>query len=297
MLVNDKVKNKKIKEKFNKNAYEWKGIAFLLPSMIGVGIFYFVPYVDVLRRSFVSVSGSGFTGLRNIESVLLNQSFKLAFQNTGKFMLVCIPLLLIISLFFALILKELTPSVGFLKTGFLLPMGIPVASVVLFWKVFFGRSGLLNHILEAFGIGGIDWMNSSSAFGVLVFSYIWKNLGYNIILWLAGLSIIPNQIYEAAKMDGANKRARFIFITLPNLKSSIFIIAVMAIINSFKVFREAYLISGNYPHESMYMLQHIFNNWFRNLSIDKLAAGAFLVSMVFLSLIGILYKSYGKGVE
>ena len=120
-------------------------------------------------------------------------------------------------------------------------------------------------------------MNSGSAFWILFISYIWKNLGYDIVLWMAGLAGISSNIYEAARVDGAGEMQCFFYITLPNLKSSLYTITVLSFLNSFKVFREAYLVAGDYPHESIYMMQHLFNNWFVNLDIQKMTAAAVML--------------------
>lgn len=143
-----------------------------------------------------------------------------------------------------------------LKIGFLFPMAIPVASVVLLWKGVFDPQGFLNS-LNLFGISGNDWMNTKSAFWVLVFSYIWKNMGYCMILWLASLATIPKEMYEAAKIDGSGEMACFLYITLPNLLSSFFTITVISLINSFKVYREAYLVAklsgSKYLHDAAFV--------------------------------------------
>ena len=130
------------------------------------------------------------------------------------------------------------------------------------------------------------------SFWVLVVSYIWKNLGYNVVLWLAGLAGISPSIYEAAAVDGAGAWTIFWRITLPNLLPSLFTITVLSFLNAFKVFREAYLVAGDYPHDSMYLLQHLFNNWFRELSMDKLAAGAVMTAGVILFLILLLRRAW-----
>ena len=104
--------------------------------------------------------------------------------------------------------------------------------------------------------------------------------------------MIPNNLYEAARIDGAESRQIFFRITLPNLKPMIFVVGVLALLNSFKVFREAYLVAGNYPNESMYLIQHLFNNWFRDLSLDKMAAASFLISIVLILLIFALRKAW-----
>lgn len=272
----------------------WKNPAwwFLLPSFAGVCIFYFIPYIDVFRRAFFSAAGGEFQGLDNFKTVLTNPAFQLAVKNTGLFMLVCIPLLLSLSLVIAVWIYRYSKIGNFLKTGFLLPMAIPVAAVVLLWRILFDDQGLLNGVLDRWGTGTCEWMDTRWAFVILVVSYIWKNLGYHIVLWLAGLSMIPDQIYEAAQMDGASDRVIFFRITLPNLLPMLFIIAVLALLNSFKVFREVYLVAGNYPNESIYMIQHLFNNWFRDLALDKMTAGAVLLSILLILLIFLLQKAW-----
>ena len=114
-----------------------------------------------------------------------------------------------------------------------------------------------------------------------------------MVLWLAGLSTISPAIYEAAKVDGASSWQQFTKITIPQLLPTLFTIVVLSLLNSFKVFREAYLIAGDYPHDSMYMLQHLFNNWFVSLDIDKLSAAATIVAGVILILILLLQRTWG----
>ncbi len=219
-------------------------------------------------------------GIDNFHTIFTNKAFELAAKNTIRFELICLPLLLGLSLLIALALYRYKRIGQFLKSGFLIPMAIPVASVVLLWQFLFDSKGFINGFISKFGLDGYDWMNSGSAFWVLVFAYVWKNIGFNIIIWLAGLSSISPAIYEAARMDGASEWQCFLKITLPNLLPTIYITFVLSLLNSFKVFREAYLIAGDYPHESIYMLQHTFNNWFRDLSLEKMSAGAVIVVLV-----------------
>ena len=173
-------------------------------------------------------------------------------------------------------------------------MAIPVASVVLIWRLLFHQNGYFSGLLHMFGMQSQDWMDTGFAFWILVFSYVWKNLGYNVVLWMAGLTAIPDTLYEAARADGANNIQCFRYITMPNLMSTLYTITVLAFLNSFKVFREAYLVAGDYPHESMYLLQHVFNNWFRELSLDKMAAGAVITFLAVMILILLLQRAWGR---
>ena len=250
------------------------GFLFVLPSLLGVLFFLVIPFVDVVRRSFLEAVSGAWAGFANYRTIFSNTAFRLAAGNTLRFELVCIPLLLILSLLAALLLNSLQSHIQFYKSCFLIPMAIPVASAVLLWKVLFHERGLLSGLLHLFHLPGEDWMHTPWAFWILIASYLWKNLGYDLVLWLAGLSGISPSFYEAARVDGAGRWQCFWYITLPNLLPSLFTISVLSVLNSFKVFREAYLIAGDYPHESMYLLQHLFNNWYRDLSMDKMAAGA-----------------------
>lgn len=274
---------------------EAKAYLFLLPSLLGVSFFVLIPFCDAIRRSLLDAMGRNYVGIQNYNTVIHNEAFLLAAKNTVRFVLICIPLLLLISLILSLLLYSQKKCRDFFKTTFLLPMAIPVASVALLWKIIFHKNGLLNSFLLFFGGTAIGWMNSKYAFWVLIFSYLWKNTGYDIILWLAGLSGISSTLYEAASLDGAGKLQIFRFITLPLLLPTVFIISVLSLVNSFKVFREAYLVAGNYPDKSIYMIQHLFNNWFVNLEIHKMCAGAVIFAFIIVVAVLVIEWITGKG--
>ena len=259
---------------------------FLLPNLLGVTAFALIPMGEVLVGAFRSAVGGRWVGLQNFTTVLGNRAFRLAAGNTGRFMLVCIPLLLVLSLLLALGLRRAWGG-KMLRGAYLLPMAVPAASVVLVWKLLFHGNGLLNGLLNALHLPGVDWMGSDASFWMLVVSYLWKNLGYTVVLWTAALGTIPASIYEAAQIDGADCLQTFFYITLPNLKGSAFSIGVLSLLNSFKVFREAWLVAGDYPQEKMYLIQHLYNNWFRDLDYDKIAAASVLVSLAVLGLIAL----------
>lgn len=278
------------KKKWNKSRRAF--LAFLLPSFLGVMFFVLLPFLDVFKRSFTTAVTGEFVGLKNYETVYENGAFRLAVGNTLRFTLVCLPLLLFLGLCAALLLTNLK-QVQLIKSFFLLPMAMPAATVVLIWKMTFSGNGLLNRMLSS----NTDYMGTELAFWVLVFSYMWKNLGYTVVLWLAGLLAIPEDYIQAAKVDGAGRVRIFFSIILPQLKGSMYTITVLIFLNSFKVFRESYLVSGAYPHESMYLLQHLFNNWFVYLELDKMAAAAVCIGIVLLGVILFLEKLWEEGDE
>ncbi len=267
------------------------GLWFLLPSLLGVLVFVLLPFLDVVRRSFLSAVTEEWVGLKNYHDVLENGAFRLACWNTFRFTLCCLPVLIGISLVIGVLLQRRSRLGDAIKTALLFPMAVPVASIVLVWRALFLPHGLVNGALDLLSIEPQDWMATSKALWVLVGSYLWKNLGYDMVLWMAGLSSISGSIYEAARIDGAGEWTIFRCITLPCLLPTLFTVTVLSILNSFKVFREAYLVAGDYPHKSMYLLQHLFNNWFLDLSFDRMAAGAVLTALVILCFIGLLRRN------
>lgn len=278
------------KKKWNKSRRAF--LAFLLPSFLGVVFFVLLPFLDVFKRSFTTAVTGEFVGIQNYVTVYENRAFRLAVGNTLRFTLVCLPLLLVLGLLAALLLTNMKQA-QLLKSFFLLPMAMPAATIVLIWKMTFSESGFLNRLLSAH----TDYMGTGLAFWVLVFSYVWKNLGYTVVLWLAGILAIPEDYIQAAKVDGAGKVRIFFSIILPQLKGCMYTITVLSFLNSFKVFRESYLVSGAYPHESMYLLQHLFNNWFVYLELDKMAAAAVCIGIVLLGVILLLEKLWEEGDE
>ena len=268
-------------------------IVFLLPSFLGVTVFVLIPFLDVVRRSFVTAVTQEWAGINNYRNVFENQAFRLAIHNTVRFTAVCLPLLIGLGLFLATWLSRLR-QIQLIKSLFLFPLAMPAATVVLIWRMIFSKQGLLNGFLIRLGAlpEGVlpDYMGTGASFWVLVFSYVWKNLGYTMVLWLAGIFAVSDDMCEAARVDGASERQVFWRVIFPNLKSSLYTITVLSFLNSFKVFREAYLVAGSYPHEDMYLLQHLFNNWFVNLELDKMAAAAVCVGTVLFLIILLLQR-------
>lgn len=260
----------------------------------GTVCFALAPFCRTVVRSFQNALGTAFVGLENYRMVLGNTAFQIAAGNTLRFTFVCIPLLVAGSLVLSVVLQRQTYIKNGLKSMFLVPAAVPAASVVLVWKLLFHSNGLLNRALLATAGGKVEWMTTSASFWVLVLSYLWKNLGYDMILWMAGLAGIPEEIYEAAHMDGAEERACFFRITLPNLLPSLYTISVLSFLNSFKVFREAWLVAGDYPQQDMYLLQHLYNNWFRDLAFDKISAAAVLTALVVCVLILLLQRAWER---
>lgn len=287
----------------NNRAGKRKFWLFLAPSFFGVIIFVLLPFLDVFKRSFETAVTGKFLGFKNYQIIFTNEAFLLAVKNTVRFTLVCIPLLVAVGLLLALLLSKINHMIV-LKSAYLFPLALPTATIVLVWKMLFYQKGFLNLFLtklgEWTGLWGeiaIDYLGSEASFWVLVGSYVWKNAGYTVVLWLAGLFSIPKEMTEAAKVDGASAIQCFLKVKLPNLKGSLYTIVVLSFLNSFKIYREAYLVAGAYPHQDMYLLQHLFNNWFVNLDFDKMAAATVCVGGFLFVVIMLLQRMWDREVH
>lgn len=263
---------------------------FLVPSGIGFALFYLIPFAMGMYYSFMSQSvGGEFVGFDNYLELLESGSFRQAVSNTSYFSAVSVPLMVMLSLGLAMLLNENTYIQKWLRTAYVMPLVVPVASIIMIWQLLFDWNGSLNAWLNSFGYERVDWMKAESARWVVIMVYLWKNIGYNVILFLAGLQQIPKDYYETARIEGAGRLRQFRSITLVYLTSTMFFVVIMSIINSFKVFRETYLIAGDYPHDSIYMMQHYMNNMFVSLDIQKLTAAATLMFLCILLIVLVLF--------
>ena len=254
-------------------------LLFLAPGAAGFALFYLIPFAIGVGYSFSdrTIDGS-FVGLDTYKALIASGSFRKAAANTLLFTSISVPLLMVLSLGLALLLSKPLFLRRWLQTAFVLPLVVPVASVVTIWQIFLDWNGTLNAWLHDLGIGRIDWLQSDWSMATLIAMYVWKNIGYDMILFLAGLLMIPPSYYETARIEGAGRLRQFVHITLVYLTPTTVFVMLISIINSFKVFRETYLLAGDYPYDRIYMMQHYMNNMFFSLDIQKLAAAATLMA-------------------
>lgn len=276
-------------------------VLFLAPSLSGVSIFFILPFIVVIYYAMVdNPINNQFVFLDNFINVFGNGAFQLAAINTLKFSIIAVPLAVILSLGLAMLLDHKIPYRSQFRAFFLTPMMVPVASIVLIFQVMFHYNGAVNDVLGVFGIDKIDWLKSSYAPVVIIILFLWKNLGYNMILFMAAISSIPKDLLEVAILESASAWRIFIHIKIRYLSSTILFVTILSLISSFKVFREIYLLTSDYPYDSLYMLQHFMNNTFHNLDYQKLSAAAIIMSVVMVIIIGILFiveNRFGKDME
>ena len=291
-------KNPHLRRRLTEGAKAW---SWLLPSLIGVMIFFIIPFCVVLYYSVLdNPIFSNFVGLKNFTKLFSNAAFLQASRNTAVFSAIAVPLSVLLSLWMAFALNSRIPGKSWLRSCFLCPLMVPIASVVLVWQVLFHYHGTLNQMLGLFGGEPVDWFNTSRAYLVLTVMFLWKTLGYNMILFMSAIAGIPRDIVEVAELEGASGWYTFLHIKLRYLSPTILFVTILSIISSFKMFREVYLLTGDHPYESMYLLQHFMNNTFKSLDYQKLSSAAVLLSLVMIVIIGILFiieRKYGEDVE
>ncbi len=271
---------------------------FLAPSFLGVMVFMVVPFMVIIYYSLVDGPVDGnFAGLDNFKMLFSNDAFLQAAKNSILFSAIAVPMAVVLSLMLAVLLDANIPWQSQFRTFFLCPMMVPVASVVLIWQVIFNAHGVMNNLLEIFGFQGTDWLKSDYSMLVVISMFLWKNLGYNMILFMAALGSVPKDIIEVAQLEAAGKFTIFFRIKLRYINSTVLFVIILSLMNSFKVFREVYLLSGAYPYESLYMLQHFMNNTFESLDYQKLSSAAIVMCVFMIVVIGILFFIESKAGE
>lgn len=242
---------------------KYKAYLVILPSLIGFFLLYILPFFIGIKFSMQRSSfNDSFVGLNNYINIFHNDAFMLALKNNLIFMVIAIPLVMVVSFIVALLMHEL--KVHFLiKIAMIIPIAIPSAAVSGFFKAVFDMEGL-------------SLIESRYAMLAVIIIYIWRSAGYNIIIYMAALGQMNKSALEAASIDGAGYMSRLYHITLPMMIPSTFFVAIMSIMNSFKVFKDVYILQGAYPNPQIYMLQHYMNNIFSKLQNEKLTTAAYI---------------------
>ena len=268
------------------------GLLLASPAVVGLLAFLVLPFGYTFLRSFTTGLGWGrFVGLENYAQLFGNRLFLLALKNTFLFLACGLALILPLSLFLALLLQKTGKWGKGLAMALLFPMVLPASAIVIVVNLVFAENGLLSQLT-----GPTPWMDSPFAFVILLGLYLWKNVGIAVVILLAGLTTIPGELYESANMDGAGKWTRLTKVTLPMLRPELLVVTILSSLNAFKNFREAFVLGGDHPHESIYMLQHFMNNNFENMNFPRLSVAAVVFFVLLFCLYALLLKSpLGQG--
>lgn len=280
--------------------YQWRtprrrrdlltGLAFLSPSLIALLIFTYIPIGWAFNLSFTSwevrSTPDNYIGFQNYSYVLSEPEFWNAFQNTLSFSVIKIPLDMVLALGIALLLNQKLRGISFFRMAYFLPVITSVVAVAAIWRVIYNPSfGLLNSLLNSLGLPSQRWLRDPNmAISSVAFVSLWKGLGYDIVIFLAGLQSISRMYYEAAEIDGASAWQRFRFITLPLLSPVTFFVLVVSIINSFKVFSLIHVLvpDGGPLNSAEVIVFYLYRLAFQEFKFGRAAAVSFILLAVVL---------------
>lgn len=250
---------------------------FLMPSLLGIIVFYIVPYIICFIKSMYI--GDVFVGVKNYFDLFQNNTFLLALKNTIIFTVVAVPLLMVISFLIALFLNSFKKISSFFRSALLIPVVVPIASLICVWQVIFDDYGAINGLFNFMGLNTVEFFNSEYSMVMIIFIYVWKYCGFCVLLFTAGLANVPQSLYESARLDGAGSFQIVTKITIPMITPTTFFVFLMEIIYSFKIFREVFALFGNYPNENVYFLQNFINNNYYNLNYPRLSSASIILSV------------------
>ena len=263
---------------------------FLLPGGLGLMLFYIVPFFGGIYYSLTDGSyRNAFVGLKNYADIWRNQMFVLGLKNTMQLSLICAPLVWLLSFGIASLLNRLRPKGAFFRNSVLLPYLMPSSAMLLIWLVAFDYGGVINRLVTALGFSRVIWLQGAELRVPVILLFVWKNLGFAVIIFMAALQAIPEPLYEYARLEGAGFWRQTFGITLPMIVPTAFLIIILEWINAFKIFKEVYFIGGAYPDESVYTLQNYMNNMYSKLNYQNVTTAAYSFALIVFALFGALF--------
>ena len=263
---------------------------FLAPGLLGLMLFYVIPFIGGIYYSLTDGTyRNAFVGMANYVGMWRNQMFLLGLKNTLELSLICAPLVWVLSFAIASLLNRLRPKGAFFRNSVLLPYLMPSSAMLLFWLVIFDFGGVVNRVVTALGFDRVMWLQGSQMRVPIILLFMWKNLGFAVIIFLSAIQAVPEPLYEYATLEGAGFLRQTFGITLPMIVPTAFLVIILEWINAFKIFKEVYFISGAYPDESVYTLQHYMNNMYNKLNYQNVTTAAYSFAVIVFALFGVLF--------
>jgi multiple sugar transport system permease protein len=265
-------------------------LIYLLPGLLGLTLFYIVPFVGGVWYSLTDGSyKNAFVWLDNYRNIWKNQMFLLGLKNTLLLSAICTPLVWALSFGVSVLLNRLKPGGAFFRNSVLMPYLMPSSAMLLIWLVLFDYGGGVNRIVQALGFARVSWLEGAALRIPVILMFVWKNLGFSVVIFLAALQAIPEPLYEYARLEGAGFFKQAFHVTLPMVVPSAFLVFVLSWINAFKIFKEVYFIGGAYPDESVYTLQNYMNNMFGKLNYQNVTTAAYSFALIVFAIFGLLF--------
>ncbi|MGH4120473.1 carbohydrate ABC transporter permease [Clostridium sp.] len=280
----------------NRTREKLDGWLFVAPFVISVLVFFIGPLIAALILSFkeyslldqTTILGAKSVGFDNYVKVFNDEVFRKALKNTFFYSLGVVPIQLTISLLLALVVDSKIKAKAFFRVAYYIPTLTSIVAVSVIFLFLFKADGIFNKFLSIFGVAGKSWFDDPNfALIAIIFMAVWSSVGVTMIIFLAGLQEVPQTVYEAAEIDGANKFQRFFRITIPLIKPTIFFNLVMTVIGTLQMFDQAYVISGGKggPLDStMTVVLYLYNKGFKEFEMGYASAIAFVLFAIIFSL-------------
>ena len=257
---------------------------FLLPNLIGFLIFTLLPVVAALLISLTDwnlLQPPKWVGLKNFATLAQDPLFRKVLGNTAIYVLGTVPVQMILALLVAMALNQRLPGTLFFRAAFFMPVVTSAVAIALVWRWIYNADfGVLNSFLYMLGVSDPpNWLTSTRwALPSVMIMSVWQQIGFSMVLFLAGLQGVPEHLYEAARIDGAGPFQRFLFITVPMLTPTTFFVFVINIINSFQVFDQAFIMTGGGPaNATNTIVYNIYQNAFQFFKMGYAAAMAWVL--------------------
>lgn len=277
------------------------GLVYILPWLIGMVFLTLYPFINALIISFTDynlVRDPNFIGLANYTKLFKDEDFLGTLTATLKYTVITVPLQLAFALFIAYILNFKLKGINFFRTAYYIPslLGGNVAVAVL-WRFLFQQDGLINRIIGVVGIQPVAWLSSpGGAMSVIVILKVWQ-FGSAMLIFLAALKDVPQDLYEAASVDGSTKLHSFIHITMPLITPTIFFNLVMQLVNAFQEFNGPYLVTGKGPLNATYLTSmYIYDNAFKYFNMGYASAASWILFLIIVAVTLILFATQDKWV-
>ncbi|HEX7714051.1 MAG TPA: sugar ABC transporter permease [Bacillota bacterium] len=278
-----------------------EGYLFIAPAFIHLLIFVILPIFAAIYLSFhnwnILNPSRPFVGLENYKRLWSDELFWMSLKTTLYYTVVSVPIGIVLSLALAMAMKAPLKGIGIFRTAYFLPVITSMIVVSLVWTWMFDPlSGLLNYYLKMLGLRPQAWLaDPFMAMPSIIILSVWKSLGYNMVIFLAGLQAIPDMYYEAARIDGANAWQQFRRITLPLLRPTTFFILITTLISSFQVFDQVYVMTGGGPANlTKVLVYYIFEVAFHYFEMGYASALSFILFLFTLVLTALQFKLMSK---
>lgn len=275
---------------------------FLLPALVVLLVFFFIPFFQTIYFSFFDYSANIYTPvfikLENYIQLFHSAIFYKVMFNTFLYLFIAVPVLVVVPLFIAILINQKLRFLTLYKILIYLPVIVSIVVAAIAFKWLYAQSGILNYVLSILGLHEIGWLTDTrfSLISVIIVT-IWKGIGYYMMIFLASLMSVPNELYEACDIDGASFFRKHLTVTIPHIMPTIALVSTISAISAMKVFAEIYVMTKGGPlNSSKTIVYYIYERAFENLDLGYASALAvvLLVVVMIFSLVNILFFEKNK---